>query len=153
MNEFTNFPNFQKYQGQNILSVDYGAKVVGLATFKPGSDPMVLGAGRIINTSKNFFLDSLKKIVDDEFIEVMVVGVSYYQDGNESEKTKEQKALIQELATIFPDIPVIEQDETLSTYAAEERMKSSPLYNFKVDLKKIDEVSAIIILEDFIRKL
>ena len=43
------------------------------------------------------------------------------------------------------------QDETLTTKEAEERMKKSPRFNFKVDPTQIDSLSASIILEDFLR--
>jgi putative Holliday junction resolvase len=47
---------------------------------------------------------------------------------------------------------VEEQDETLSTFEAESRMKSSPQYNFQVNLTQIDALAACVILEDFIRR-
>jgi putative Holliday junction resolvase len=46
---------------------------------------------------------------------------------------------------------VYEQDETLSTQDAKNRMLNSPKYNFKIDLQKIDALSAAIILEDFMQ--
>ena len=52
----------------------------------------------------------------------------------------------------YPDLTIINQDETLTTYEAKDRMKNSAKFNFKVDPKQIDELSAVIILEDFIKK-
>ena len=40
----------------------------------------------------------------------------------------------------------------MSSFEAENRMKNSPQYNFKIDLKHIDAVAASIILEDFMKK-
>ena len=48
-------------------------------------------------------------------------------------------------------LSVFEQDETLSTFEAESRMKESPRYNFKIDPKQIDALAASIILEDFVK--
>lgn len=153
MQDFSNYPNFQKYFHKNILSIDYGEKVVGLAAFCPGRDPFPLSHGRIINTSMTDFLAQLKVIIDNDAIEIIVFGIAYLLDGKETDKTRELKSVFESLKIQFKEITFIEQDETLTTYSAEERMKNSPQYNFKVDPKKIDEVSAIIILEDFIRKI
>jgi putative Holliday junction resolvase len=57
---------------------------------------------------------------------------------------------LNELVKVCP-LRIHEQDETLSTYEAEERMKRSPRYNFQVNLSEIDAVSATVILEDFLR--
>ena len=55
-----------------------------------------------------------------------------------------------QLLTQALKVPVYKQDETLSSFEAEERMRNSPRYNFKVDLSMIDSVAATIILEDFL---
>ena len=49
------------------------------------------------------------------------------------------------------DIAIYTVDETLTTFEAEQRMQNDPKYNFKIDLKKIDELSATIILEQFLK--
>jgi len=46
-------------------------------------------------------------------------------------------------------LPLFEQDEALSSAEVKERMRESARYNFKVDLRKIDELAASIISEDF----
>ena len=43
------------------------------------------------------------------------------------------------------------QDETLSSFEAEQRMINSPRFNFKIDKKQIDSLAASIILEDWIK--
>ena len=66
--------------------------------------------------------------------------------------TKKIKGFGDLLKNNFPEQELFLQDETLSSYAAEDRMKTSPRYHFKVNLKEIDSVAASIILEDFIRQ-
>ncbi len=152
MLDFINYPNFQKFMNKNMLAIDFGAKVIGLAAFCPGREPFPIGRGRIVNTGMDKFLEELALIVEDDFIEVIIFGVPYLVDGGETEKTREMRNKFNRVKEKFPTIEVIEQDETLTTSAAKERMLNSAQYNFQVDLKKIDEVAAIIILEDFIRK-
>ena len=135
-------------RNKRILAIDYGRKVTGVAQFHVGSDPFPITFGKIIYESDEQLQSEICKIVEDEFIDILVVGVPYFTDGNESTLTKEIKAFIAQLNTKL-NIPVYEEDETLTTFEAEERMKNDPAYNFKVDMKKIDELCAVIILEQF----
>ncbi len=150
-NEFENYKNFNKFKGLNILSIDYGTKVTGLACYCPGREPFPQARGRVIYKSDEQLIEELTYIVDEDFVEVIVLGIPYYLDGNESEMTKRVRAFQEKLKTQFPNIDIFEQDETLSSTAAEERMMNSPQFNFKIDPKRIDEVAATIILEDFMR--
>jgi putative Holliday junction resolvase len=150
--DFENYPNFNKFKGINILSIDYGTKITGLAQFCPGREPYPQPRGRIIFKNDEQLIKELKEFIEDDFIEVIILGLPLYLDGNESEMTKTVKAFSEKLILAFPDQEIFLQDETLSSTAAKERMLSSPRYNFKVDLKKIDEVAATIILEDFMTK-
>jgi RNase H-fold protein (predicted Holliday junction resolvase) len=63
--------------------------------------------------------------------------------------TKTIKAFSEKLKSSI-EIAVIEQDETLSTFEAQERMKSDPRFNFQVDYSKIDSMSALITLEEYL---
>lgn len=151
MNEFSSYPKFNQFKGLNILSLDYGEKVIGMGFFCPGREPFPIGAGRIINKGIASFYQELNQKIEDEVIEVIVMGIPYYVDGNESDKTKEHKAIFNALVEKFPSVKFYQQDETLTTRSAKERMLNSAEYNFQFDPTKIDELSAVIILEDFIR--
>jgi putative transcription antitermination factor YqgF len=98
-----------------------------------------------------FKIIALKKIIADEDINCLVLGVPYFLDGRESSLTKKIKIFGQKLQGHFPEIPVELQDETLSTFEAQSRMKTSIRYNFKVDMKQIDALAASIILEDYMK--
>jgi putative Holliday junction resolvase len=144
------FPHFQKFYQKALLALDYGTKFTGIATFRPGLDPFVLGYGRIKFINNEQLIKELKLIIQSEDIEVIILGVPRFLDGKESTWTKTVLSF-KDLLKSSVSLPVLLQDETLSTKEAEERMKNSPRYNFKVDENFIDEVSATIILEDFIR--
>ncbi|EPZ49732.1 RNAse H domain protein, YqgF family [Bacteriovorax sp. BAL6_X] len=151
MNEFSSYPKFEELRGLNILSIDYGEKVIGLGFYCPGREPFPIGAGRIINKGIGHFYSELAEVIEEQVVEVIVMGIPYFVDGNESEKTKEHKAIFNALVEKFPSVKFYQQDETLTTKSAKERMLNSPEYNFQFDPTKIDELSAVIILEDFIR--
>ena len=150
MQEFENYPNFQKFKGKNLLAIDYGEKVIGLAAYTPGREPFPLGRGRIVNQGFDHFISQLAEIIEEDFTEVIIFGVPYLTDGTETDKSREMINKMNRLKEAFPDLDYQIQDETLTTNLAKERMLNSAQYNFQIDPKKIDEVSAIIILEQFI---
>ena len=47
-------------------------------------------------------------------------------------------------------IPCFFQDEALSSFEAEDRMKNSPKYNYKIDKNHLDALAASIILEEWL---
>jgi putative Holliday junction resolvase len=125
---------------------------VGLATYFRGTDPYPTPFGKIIYLNDNQVIEELSSIISDEFIDTLVLGVPYYLDGNSSKMTETIKMFGTQLEKTFPKLKVIYQDETLSSFEAQDRMKRDPRYNFKVDPKEIDALAASIILEDFLRE-
>jgi putative Holliday junction resolvase len=138
-------------KNKKIGAVDYGQKYTGLAFYHEGRDPYPVAYDRIKYINDSDLVKKVCTFIDDEVIEVIVVGVPFFTDGSESKMTKVVRNFI-ELLKKNIDIDVYEQDETLTTYEAEERMKTSPQYNFRIDYTKIDALSASIILEDFLKR-
>ncbi|MDH4466528.1 MAG: Holliday junction resolvase RuvX [Bacteriovoracaceae bacterium] len=145
-------------QKKNYLAIDYGTKFTGIAIYRHQEDPYPLGLLRLSTSTKDF-LPSLVKIIREEEIHFLVLGIPYYADGKSNHMTKKVlqfktdliRFLESQSSSSGQNVQVIEQDETLSTFEAEQRMKSSPLYQFKIDINKIDILSAQIILEDFLK--
>jgi putative Holliday junction resolvase len=142
--------NFYLFQNQQLLAIDYGEKVTGIATFIPGNDPFPLMGERILFKSKPQLTKSVIKQANELDVQALVLGKPLLTDGRVSDMTKKVLSFGQFLAD-QSGLPVYLQDETLSTETAKDRMKNSPEFNFKVDLKKIDCLSAVIILEDFLK--
>ena len=145
-----NFNNFKKFCNKNILGVDYGTKLTGLASFNPGREPYPVPYGSIKYQNDEILTQDIMKIIDSESIDILILGIPYHMDGKSSEMTLKVKRF-GELLESKINIHLYFQDETLTTYEAESRMKNSPQYNFKVDKNKLDSISASIILEDFIK--
>lgn len=150
INEF-HLPHEHQLHLKNLLAIDFGEKVIGLATYCVNRDPYPTPYGRIINKGPDHVKKELAKVVDDECIDAIIIGLPRLTDGKETKSTERARQFLQWVDQEF-SLDVLEQDETLSTFEATERMKSSPRYNFTVDLTQIDAVSASIILEDFIRR-
>jgi putative Holliday junction resolvase len=80
----------------------------------------------------------LLKIIADEDIVGIVVGLPLFFDGSESDTTRRVRAFADDLAT-QTDLPIIFQDETLTSVEAAESHPAD-----------LDSESARIILEQFI---
>jgi putative holliday junction resolvase len=140
--------NFLK--NKHLLGIDYGRKITGLATYKYEVDPYPLTAGRLIYKDDKTLIKDINHFMREEFIDLIVVGVPFFTDGKESTMTKTIKYFVEKLKE-STECDVFTIDETLTTFEAEERMKQDPRYNFKVDVKKVDELCAVIILEQFLK--
>ena len=150
MNEF-HLPIEHPLNLKTILSMDFGSKFIGVATYCVNRDPYPTPYGRIANKGMEGVVKELNKIMDDESVDLVVIGLPYLTDGKKTTSTERAQQFVNEIREQISR-PVEEQDETLSTFEAESRMKSSPNYNFQVDLSQIDAVAACVILEDFIRR-
>lgn len=148
MNEFHVSPAHE-LNNKTILAMDFGEKFIGVATYCVNRDPFPVPFGRIQNLSEAHVMKELKSIIDNESVDLVVIGVPRLTDGKSTNMTTKAVAFVNQIRNQIT-LPVEEQDETLSTYEAESRMKSSARYNFQVDLKQIDAVAASVILEDFI---
>lgn len=148
---FEEFPRFNLFRGRGILAVDFGTKVIGLASWCPGREPFPQPYGKIIFKDDEQACREIAQIFDDEALEVIVVGLPLHADGTDSDMTKRVRAFADKLTATIPTAELHFQDETLTSFEAQERMKNSPRYGFKVDPKQLDALAAAIILEDFIR--
>lgn len=149
--QYSEYPISRKYKGQVALGVDYGTKFTGLALYKLGEDPFPMPFDRIAYKDDEDLIKDIHHIIEQECVDIVVLGMPFFTDGKESEMTKKVKAFFDKLCQKNDTLKYFTQDETLSSEEAKNRMKSSPRYNFEVDMKQIDAVAACIILEDFIR--
>lgn len=136
---------------KHLLAIDYGRKFTGVATHRVSIDPIIIPYGRIQYQNDQQLVREIQHIIEEEFIEAVVLGVPHFTDGTESTMTKTVKEFGKVLEASL-SIPLYLQDETLSTKEAEDRMSRDPRYNFQVDYSKIDAVAATVILEDFLNR-
>lgn len=118
----------------NILAVDFGTKNIGLAWCDTG-----IGAPLPFGVSKN--IGDLVKIIKNEKIDKIIVGLPVGMDGKENANTDRVKKFGLELQNLV-DISVEYFDERLSSQAAD-RMEGGVTR---------DEKAAMIILEDWLQK-
>lgn len=150
--DFNKTPIGVKFYSKTIMAIDFGKKFTGISLFRPGSDLDPYPYGRIAYKGDEDLASEIIKIIKNEFIEIVVLGLPHLTDGQSTTMTKTVEDFGQILRKkLDPTILLYSQDETLSTFEAKDRMQNSARYNFKVDMTKIDEVAASIILEDFLK--
>ena len=133
------------------LALDYGKKVVGIAYFHPSEDNQAMPFERILYINDKQVISDLNIIIKKEKIENIVIGLPYYPDGNPSKMSERVVQFSRLLRQGFPELNLFEQDESGTSKEAKELMESSALHNFSIDLKKIDQISASLILNRFIK--
>lgn len=122
----------------NILGIDFGKKRIGLAWVQEGLD-VVLPYGTVQNSA--FSVQKLAKMVVEENIDTIILGLPLGLDGKENENTKRVRAFAKALEQ-ETDIPIAFEDERFTTAEAN-RMggEASP-----------DEKAAMLILQAYLDK-
>ena len=72
---------------KSILCIDYGTKVVGLATYNSTRDPYPLPFGRILYKSDEALIEELSRIIEEEGIDTLITGVPHLTDGTPTKMT------------------------------------------------------------------
>jgi len=142
--------NFERFKNRKILAIDYGTKAAGLALFSPDRGTAPLPYDTLPYHGEDRLIKDILDVVKEASIDIAVLGVPRLLDGQKTTMSRRISAFGEKLAEKLGGVPLYYQDESLSTFEAEERMKASPRYNFRVDKKQIDALAASIILEDFL---
>ncbi len=131
-----------------ILSVDYGKKRTGLAV----TDPLQLIAGGLATVSTSELFDYLKKYVETELVERIVIGEPKQPNGQPSENLARVQQFVNRWRKLMPDIPIEYYDERFTSVLAHQAMIDAGLgRKARQNKALVDEISATIILQDYLR--
>ncbi len=131
-----------------ILAIDYGTKRTGLAV----TDPLQLIAQSLTTVASEEVFEFLKKYFDEEDVELIVVGLPLYPDGNPAQIAPLVEKFVKKLQSEFPWLPVAMQDERYSSETAKKFiLKSGAGRKKRRDKALVDKVSAAIILEQYMK--
>lgn len=138
-----------------ILGIDYGSLTIGLAIFDVDTD-FVYPLKTIKRPRENILRESLREIsdiVDKEKISKVVIGFPLSMDDTTNDRTELTKSFADKLKLrISPDIEIIFQDERLTSVEAKEILDMNNR-KLKDQKKDIDQIAAMIILNDFKSRL
>ena len=131
-----------------ILSIDYGKKRTGLAV----SDPLQLIAGGLATVATHELWDYLVQYVAREPVERIVIGEPRQPNGQPSENLARVQQFVNRWRKQRPDIPIEYYDERFTSVLAHQAMLAGGLKKkARQDKVLVDEISATIILEDYLR--
>ena len=131
-----------------ILSIDYGKKRTGLAV----TDPLQIIAGGLATVSTSELLEYLQAYVVSEEVERIVIGEPRQPNGQPSENLQRVQQFVNRWRQAMPQIPIEYYDERFTSVIAHQAMIDGGLKKkARQDKALVDEISATIILEDYLR--
>ena len=131
-----------------ILSIDYGKKRTGLAV----TDPLQLIAGGLATVSTSTLFEYLTQYVAKEPVERIVIGEPKQPNGQPSENLERVKQFVNRWRKAMPQIPIEFYDERFTSVLAHQAMLEGGLHKkARQDKALVDEISATIILQDYMR--
>lgn len=131
-----------------ILSIDYGKKRTGLAV----TDPLQIIAGGLATVATSELFDYLQAYVAREPVERIVIGEPRQPNGQPSENLQRVQQFVNRWRKAVPQIPIEYYDERFTSVLAHQAMIDGGLKKkARQDKALVDEISAIIILQDYLR--
>ena len=131
-----------------ILSIDYGKKRTGLAV----TDPLQIIAGGLATVATSELFDYLKAYIAREQVEMIVIGEPRQPNGEPSENLARVQQFVNRWRKAVPEVPIQYYDERFTSVLAHKAMLDGGLKKKARQNKGlVDEISATIILEDFMR--
>ena len=133
-----------------ILAIDYGRKRSGIAV----TDPERIIASGLTTVDTPQLMQWLKDYCQKEDVEIFVVGEAKHMDNTPSESMQYIEPFVRQLAASFPDKKIERIDERFTSKMAFQAMIDGGLKKKQRQNKAmIDQVSATIILQSYMREL
>ena len=129
------------------LGIDYGTKRVGIAI----SDSTQIIATALCATQNIEIFKFLIDLTQKEEIDTIVVGEAKNLDGTATDSSVEIENFVEKITILFPKVKVTTIDERFTSKIAFQSIIDSGIKRKKRQNKSlIDEVSATIILQDYL---
>tara|TARA_B100001079_G_C16345209_1_gene485509 strand:- start:171 stop:581 length:411 start_codon:yes stop_codon:yes gene_type:complete len=132
-----------------IISIDYGLKRIGIAI----TDELKIFAFGLTTVSNFEIIPFLKKTINEEQVDTIVIGKPLKFNNNPSELEDQILLFIKKLKKIFPKIIITRYDERFTSSIAKQTISNSGI-NKKKRMNKnlVDKISATIILQSYLEK-
>ena len=132
-----------------ILAIDYGKKRTGLAV----TDPLrIIPNGLATIPTSNIF-DYLTQYVAKESVDQLVIGKPIQPNGQPSENLSRVENFVNRWRKLHPEMPIDYYDERFTSVIAHQAMIAGGVKKKtrREDKGLVDEISATIILQDYMR--
>jgi len=131
-----------------ILSIDYGRKRTGLAV----TDPLQIIAGGLATVATSELFDWLHDYISREPVERIIIGEPRQPNGQPSENLARVQQFVNRWRRAVPQVPIEYYDERFTSVLAHQAMIDGGLKKkARQDKALVDEISATIILQDYMR--
>ena len=131
-----------------ILSIDYGRKRTGIAV----TDPLQIIAGGLATVSTSELFEWLQQYLQREQVERIVIGDPRQPNGQPRENLQRVRQFVNRWRKAHPEVPIDYYDERFTSVLAHQAMLDGGLRKkARQDKALVDEISATIILEDYLR--
>lgn len=127
---------------KNLLALDIGERRIGVAKGDTGVRLAIPVTTLVVDGTE---IDRIKRLIEDERAEVLVVGYPRNQSGEPTAQTQYVEKIAAELKGLAPSL--VFQDESLTSVLAEQRLKATGRPYSKGD---IDAEAATLILQDYL---
>jgi len=127
----------------SVMGLDVGSRRIGVALAR--SDTRLAQPLLTLNRSETT-LEDIKKLIAEHNVSHIAVGLPRSLDGNITQQTRDTIVFINQLKEITT-VPVVEQDEALTSKQAESELIERAKPYTKSD---IDALAATYILQDFL---
>ncbi|MBQ7634136.1 MAG: Holliday junction resolvase RuvX [Bacteroidaceae bacterium] len=129
-----------------LLSIDYGRKRCGIAV----TDVLQIVPGGLCTVPTHTLADFLSDYFSREDVEAVVIGLPVQTDGTPSENQQRVRQFATQFRKRFTSKPLHFYDERFTSKIAHQAMLTGGLPKMRRrDKALVDEISACIILQDF----
>ena len=126
-----------------ILSIDYGSKRTGLAV----TDPLRIIANGLATVPTHELFDFLRQYMRQEQVDEVVIGRPTQPNGKPSENLRRVEEFVRRWRKAVPEVPITFFDERFTAILDGGVKKKTRRENKGL----VDQVSATIILQDYMR--
>lgn len=132
-----------------ILAIDYGKKRTGLAV----TDPLRIIANGLATIPTSDIFDYLTQYVAKESVDQLVIGEPIQPNGQPSENLARVENFVNRWRKLHPEMPIDYYDERFTSVIAHQAMIAGGVKKKtrREDKGLVDEISATIILQDYMR--
>lgn len=140
-------PDFKAFPREGrVLGIDWGQRRIGVAVSDPTRNFVFVRDVINLPRGAENHADLVARVIEQEKVVGIVVGVPIYSDGTESDTTKMVREFMQTLSE-KTHLPICGIEENLTSYVAQESMGRVRVRDLK---QRLDSESARVILENAI---
>jgi len=100
-------------------------------------------------TNDDALIASLRRLIDEEHVGVVVVGRPVALSGKETSSTTQADAFYRALVDSLAEVPVVQWDERLTTFEAQRSLSQAGL-KAKEHRDRVDSAAAVIMLQNYV---